>query len=606
MRAAIFKTIAAIAYRYRLALAAYLLMGISQTFAGLYATVLFQRLIDGLPAARQFGDAVGPLALYLGVMAANHILIYLEGIPRSVLYNGPFLWVKLRALEKIARIDYLAYQNLGTGSLVQIIENGAEAVRNIFNGFYLEIARSLLPQLILSLMFIRFYDAALFTVIVLGYGVLYLIAYALMVFWRREVERLLENQENFSKFSVRAFMEMVVFRINGRFKAEVERARGLADEIVRSRARIYLLQELFYTGFAFLVFFIQAGVVIHQARLIVAGASSVGALVALVTFIGTVFGPITGFSMAYVRYKMDAVTFARFQKFLALPDDPGLSREGRLKIVQGSITLENVTFAYPAQAGAEERPVLEDFSYTFAGGQITALVGESGGGKSTLARLALYLLKPTCGRVLVDGQDLAAADLEAFYQSAAYIPQEPPVFDGTLRENLVFDRHPNPVQLQAVIEQVGLAGWVRSLPAGLETLVGERGVKLSGGERQRLAFGRLLLQDPKIVVLDEPTSALDSLTEDFVIRNLRSFLRGRTVLIVAHRLQTVTAADEIVVLEAGRIVQRGRFDALVSSPGRFRELWEKQVTSLQNACPEEVGEPQMDTDEHGWKKDEKS
>ena len=575
MNGTIFKTMTAIARRYPLALAGFLLTGITQTFAGLYSLVLFQRLLDGLPQARQFADLISPLAGYIGLTALNHILIYLEGIPRSILHNGPFLWVKLRALEKIARIDYLAYQNLGTGNLVQLIENGAEATRNIFTGFYLQIARGLLPALVFNLIFIRYYDQTLFTIIVVGYGVLYLIAYSLMIFWRKEVEKLLENQENFSKFSVRAFMELVVFRINGRFQAEVERVRGISDEIVRARARIYLLQELFYTGFAFLVFFIQAGVVIHQVNLILSGASTVGTLVALVAFISGVFGPITGFSMAYVRYKMDAVTFARFQQFLNLPDDAGLRRARGLAVDKGRIEFDHVSFAYPGQEG--ERPVLSDFSFTFAGGKTTALVGESGGGKSTLARLVLSLLKPTGGRVLVDGQDLAEANLSSYYESVAYIPQEPPVFDGTLRENLVFDQQPDPARLEEVIRQVGLADWVRTLPAGLETVVGERGMKLSGGERQRLAFGRVLLQDPKIVILDEPTSALDSLTEDFVTHNLRRFLQGKTVLIVAHRLQTVTAADEIVVLEDGQILQQGRFEALLAAPGRFRELWEKQV-----------------------------
>ena len=574
--ASIHHTMLALARHYRWPLAAFLVLGISQTFAGLYALVLFQRLLDSLPGARHFSEVTAPLVGYLVLTAANHILIYLEGIPRSVLHNGPFLWVKLRALEKIARIDYLAYQDLGTGNLVQLVENGADATRNIFNGFYLEIARSLLPQLIFSLVFIRFYDQTLFVIIVAGYGALYLMAYYLMIFWRREVERLLENQENFSKFSVRAFMELVVFRIHGRFRAELERVRGISDEIVRSRAKIYLLQELFYTGFAFLVFFIQAGVVIHQANLILSGASTVGKLVALVSFIGVVFGPITGFSMAYVRYKMDAITFARFHAFLDLPDDPGLGRAQPIQVSAGCIAFEDVSFAYPAQSLEENRLVLDHFSFTFAGGQTTALVGESGAGKSTLIRLALALLRPTRGRVRVDGQDLAGVNLAHFYEAVAYIPQEPPVFDGTLRENLVFDRAPAPARLEEVIRQVGLEEWVRALPDGLETRVGERGIKLSGGERQRLAFGRVLLQDPRIVILDEPTSSLDSLTEDFVTRNLRAFLHGKTVIIVAHRLQTVTAADEIVVLEDGKILQQGSFDRLRSTPGRFQELWEKQ------------------------------
>ena len=567
----------AIARRYRLAVAAFLLFGISQTFVGLYAMVLFQRLLDALPKARQFTDLTWALAGYLGLTAVNHILIYLEGIPRSILDHGPLYWVKLRALEKISHIDYLAYQDLGTGNLVQLIENGAEATRNIFTKFYLGIVREMLPQLVFSLIFIRFYDQSLFTIILVGYGVLYLIAHYLMMFWRKEVEKLLANQENFSKFSVRAFMELVVFRINGRFKAEYERVQGISDDIVRSRAKIYLLQELFYTGFAFLVFLIQAGVVIHQVQLILTGASSVGTLVALVTFITWVFGPISGFSMAYVSYKMEVVTFVRFQNFLSLPDDVGFSRKKRVQVGAGCIALENVSFTYQGAGQEEERLVLEQFSYTFAGGKTTALVGESGGGKSTLVRLVMLLLKPTSGKVLIDGQDLSEVLLDSFYETVAYIPQEPPVFDGTLRENLTFDRTPDRERLNEVIRQVGLEEWVRGLPAGLETLIGERGIKLSGGERQRLAFGRVLLQDPKIVILDEPTSALDSLTEDFVTHNLRTFLRGRTVIIVAHRLQTVTAADEIIVLEDGHILQQGRFEALVAAPGRFRELWEKQA-----------------------------
>jgi ATP-binding cassette, subfamily B, bacterial len=573
----VFKTMRAIVRRYRLAVIAFLLLGISQTFVGLYSLVLFQRLLDRLPGALQLADLAWPLAAYLGLTAANHILIYLEGIPRSVLNHGPYLWVKLRALEKIARIDYLAYQDLGTGNLVQLIENGAEATRNIFLEFYLGIARSQLPSLIFSLIFIRFYDQALFTIIVLGYGVLYLAAYYLMIFWRKEVEKLLEKQENFSRFSVRAFMEMVVFRINSRFKAEFERVQGISDEIVRSRVKIYLLQELFYTGFAFLVFFIQAGVVVHQVNLILAGASTVGALVALLAFIGTVFGPITGFSMTYVRYKMDVITFTRFHRFLTLPDDAGLSGKKRLQIGAGRIEVDNVSLAYAVGGQENAHSVLENFSFTFAGGKTTALVGESGGGKSTLVRLILYLLKPASGMVRVDGQDLAEVSLESYYPAVAYIPQEPPVFDGTLRENLVFDNQPDPLLLNEVIRQVGLDEWVRRLPAGLDTQVGERGVKLSGGERQRLAFGRMLLQNPKIVIMDEPTSALDSLTEDFVSRNLHAFLHGKTVLIVAHRLQTVTAADEILVLEQGKILQHGRFEELVAQPGRFQELWEKQV-----------------------------
>lgn len=579
MHKTIFKTMLAISKRYQMPLIAFLVLGISQTFVGLFALVQFQRLLDALPKAGQLADLTSPLVAYLGLMAINHVLIYLEGIPHSFLQHGPFYWVKLRALEKISRIDYLAYQELGTGNLVQMIENGAEATRNIFTGFYLSIAREMLPQLVISLIFIRFYDESLFAVIAVGYGVLYLAAQSLMIFWRKEVEKMLNHQENFSKFSVRAFMELVVFRINGRMKAEFGRVEGISNEIVRSRAKIYLLQELFFTGFAFLVFLVQAGVVVHQTQLILAGASTVGTLVALIAFINTVFGPISNFSMAYVQYQMEVVTFSRFHKFLSLPDDPGLSQGKQVQVTRGTIAFEDVSFTYAGTGQEDNRLILNNFSFIFTGGKTIALIGESGGGKSTLMRLVMYLLKPTKGKICVDEQDLAEAQLSSYYEAVAYIPQEPPVFDGTLRENLAFDRQPNPQQLNEVICQVGLEEWVDGLPSGLETLVGERGIKLSGGERQRLAFGRILLQNPKIVILDEPTSALDSLTENFITQNLKAFLQGKTVILVAHRLQTVTLADEIIVLEDGHILQQGKFEQLAAIPGRFKELWEQQANT---------------------------
>ncbi len=226
MNQTIFKTILSISKENRWTLIAILVIGISQTFVGMYATVFFQRLIDGFPAAQQLNDLAPFLAGYIGLNVLNHILIYLEGIPSSILNHRVALWVKLRSLQKIARIDYQAYRDLGTGNLIQTIENGADATRNILSGFYLQIVRGILPQFIISLAFIRYYDQTLFLIILGGYGIFYLFSYALMRFLRREMEKMLTNQEDFSKFSVRAFMEMVVFRVNGRFKAEFERVKA--------------------------------------------------------------------------------------------------------------------------------------------------------------------------------------------------------------------------------------------------------------------------------------------------------------------------------------------------------------------------------------------
>jgi len=500
----------------------------------------------------------------------NHTLIYVEGIPSSMVMRGAYQKVKLLALEKISRIDFLAYQELGTGNLIQVIENGAEAVRKIFGEFYFGNVLGLV-QIGIGLYFIRYYDQTLFLIVLIGYGVFLLIANTLMRYLQNVLEKMLATQENFSKFSVRAFMELVVFRVNGRFKAEYERLQTLSDEIVRARVKVFLLQELSYTGFALLIFVVEALVVIQQASKILAGTSTLGVMVALVSFVRVVFWPIIGLGRSWMEYRLDAVSYSHLDRIFSLPDDPGLTQETALVVKNGTIVFDHVSFAYKGN------DVLDDFSLVIEPCKTTAFVGVSGGGKSTLVRLLLHLIKPDLGRVCVDGQDLASVNLDSYYREVAYIPQEPPIFDGTLRENLTFDRLTDLSRLDEVLKKTDLAELIQKLPQGLDTVVGERGVKLSGGERQRLAFGRIMLQDPRIVLLDEPTSALDSLTEDHVTREMVSFLNAKTVVIVAHRLQSVKSADRIIVLEQGRIVQSGRFDELVSTPGQFRQLWEKQT-----------------------------
>jgi ATP-binding cassette subfamily B protein len=568
------RTLIKICKEYRWALAFFLTTGISQTFIGLYAISYFQRLIDSLAGARQFGDVGRVLWWYIALTLANHVLIYLQGYPYSLLNHGAYQSTKLIAMKKVSRIDYLAYQNLGTGQLIQMVENGASATKSILNNFYLNLIRGILPTVIISFVFINYYDPTLLVIILAAYAVLFLASYFLMNYLRDAVDRMLSNQEDFSKFSTRGFMELVVFRVNNRFQKEFERVKHLSDEYVRSRAKIYLVQELFFTGFAILVFGLEIIMVIQQTNRILAGVSTVGTLVALVAFIKTVCNPISEFSYAYATYKLDLVTFHRFGEFLALPEDSGLDKSQSIHLNQGDIEFRNVAFSF------QNKPVLSNLSLTLEGGKTTALVGTSGAGKSTIVRLLMQLLKPEAGEVFVDGQDLSQVNLESFYGQMAYIPQDPPIFDGSLRENLIFDERGNDPQIQEVLTKVGLDDLVSRLPAGLETMIGERGIKLSGGERQRLAFGRVFIQNPKIVIMDEPTSALDSLTESFVTQNMTHLFKGKTVIIIAHRLQTVKDADQILVLENGRVIQEGRFESLVAAAGKFQHLWDAQTAVM--------------------------
>uniref|UniRef100_UPI00289FFE4E ATP-binding cassette domain-containing protein n=1 Tax=Brevundimonas sp. TaxID=1871086 RepID=UPI00289FFE4E len=220
-----------------------------------------------------------------------------------------------------------------------------------------------------------------------------------------------------------------------------------------------------------------------------------------------------------------------------------------------------------------------DVSFFAPPGTTTALVGPSGAGKSTIVKLALRLLDPQEGRVLIDGRDARDVTQASLRAAVALVPQDVALFNDTLAANIAFARpDADEVQVWAAAEAAELADFIRGLPEGMQTKVGERGLKLSGGERQRVGIARALLADPCILILDEATSALDSRTEAAIQKTLRKARNGRTTLVVAHRLSTVADADQILVLKAGRIVERGAHHELVARQGgEYAALWKKQT-----------------------------
>lgn len=249
-------------------------------------------------------------------------------------------------------------------------------------------------------------------------------------------------------------------------------------------------------------------------------------------------------------------------------DLPACAHEGGARI-----DFEDVSFRHSARSTG-----LEDIRFTIAPGRTTALVGPSGSGKSTIVKLALRLLDPQSGRVLIDGQDARSVTQASLRQAVALVPQDVALFNDTLAANIGFARpQADEAAIWAAAEAAELGDFIRALPDGLNTRVGERGLKLSGGERQRVGLARALLAEPQLLILDEATSALDSRTEAAIQATLRRARQNRTTLVVAHRLSTIADADEILVLKAGRIVERGRHEALVANGGEYAVLWKKQT-----------------------------
>ena len=240
--------------------------------------------------------------------------------------------------------------------------------------------------------------------------------------------------------------------------------------------------------------------------------------------------------------------------------------------IAGEVVFEHVNFEYTPGV-----PVLRDVSFAAPAGSTTALVGSSGSGKSTLISLVMAFNRPLSGRVLVDGRDLASIRLRDYRSQLGVVLQDNFLFDGTVGANIRYGRPDATHEAIRAVSRIAHADeFIEKFPDKYQTVVGERGVKLSGGQRQRVAIARAILADPRILVLDEATSSLDSESEAMIQDGLRALRRGRTTFVIAHRLSTIQSADQILVLEEGRIVERGTHDELLGAGGRYRQLYDKQ------------------------------
>jgi ABC-type multidrug transport system fused ATPase/permease subunit len=328
-----------------------------------------------------------------------------------------------------------------------------------------------------------------------------------------------------------------------------------------------MIHEAFFALFALLVIMIKLAVLVYGARSLLAGHSSIGTLAAMIMFVDQIYSPIAIFNVLYVEYKLDLVAYRRFEETLNGPEDSNLYAGKEVDVLRGKVEFRDVSFGY------EGRGVLHHVTFSIEPGCSTAIIGASGSGKSTIIKLMLGLLKKSSGQILVDGTDINRLKLDSLYRHLSYISQEAPVFDTSIRENILFDEELPDEEIYRILEQAQLKEKVLELPEGLETKIGERGMKLSGGERQRLAFGRVLAQQRKLVILDEPVSALDNKTEKSLMDTMLRTFAGKTLVIVAHRLRSIRDVDTIILLRNGEIVGIGNFDSLMAYCPYFRELW---------------------------------
>jgi len=299
-----------------------------------------------------------------------------------------------------------------------------------------------------------------------------------------------------------------------------------------------------------------------------------GDFLAFTLYLGFMIAPILQMSNIGSQLTEAFAGLDRTEEIMNLPlEDDGTKRNLRIPNIKGDIVFDNVAFAYE-----EGKEVVKEICFEAPAGSVTALVGTSGSGKTTIAGLAASFLNPDSGIITVDGHDLQQISLESFRSQLGVVLQDDFLFEGTIKENILFPRpDATEEQLQQAVHAAHVQEFTNRFEDGLDTLIGERGVKLSGGQRQRIAIARAVLANPRILILDEATSNLDTESETLIQASLKELMKGRTTFVIAHRLSTIRQADQILVIEQGNIVERGQHDELIAKEGRYYQLYTYQA-----------------------------
>ena len=398
----------------------------------------------------------------------------------------------------------------------------------------------------------------------------------------------------------------LLVKLFGRPEEEDKNFRRGARRVADIGVQQAMYSRVFFVSLTLVAALATAIVYGVGGRLAIHGAFEVGTVVALTAYLNRLYGPLTALSNVQVDVMTALVSFERVFEVLDLPpaidDKPDASELARDLDGSATIEFEQVNFRYPMATevslasleavaildNTPERQILHDVSFRAEPGQLVALVGPSGAGKTTISQLVTRMYDVQDGAVRVGGRDVRDVTLASLRGSVGVVTQDAHLFHDTIRANLLYARpEATEAELWAAIDAAQIGDLVRSLPDGLDTVVGDRGYRLSGGEKQRIAIARLLLKAPDIVVLDEATAHLDSESEAAVQEALRHALTGRTSLVIAHRLSTVREADQILVVDDGRIVQRGHHDELIDAGGLYAELYRTQFKSQATGVPDQ-------------------
>jgi subfamily B ATP-binding cassette protein MsbA len=481
--------------------------------------------------------------------------------------------MRIKVQAHIGRLPVRYYDSNKAGALVSRIMSDVEGVRNLVGTGLVEFIGALMTAVFAFILLLTI-NAPL-TLLALAFLSVFGLILRKAFAWIRPIFR--ERARINAEVSGRLTESISGVRVVKGFHGEAREAEAFSAGALRLFENVrksLFAQSVIGLASTILMGIVSVTVMIVGGRMLLSSAMTLGEFFSYTLYMGLMVAPV--FQIVSIGSQLTEA-FAgldRTREVLAeSPEDEDPLRTLRLDNIRGHIVFDNVSFEYDPG-----RPVLRDIALEAVPGTVTALVGSSGSGKSTLIGLVAAFAKPTSGRILVDGVDLSSVRLDSYRSQLGVVLQDNFLFDGSIRENILFGR---PDASDADLLRAGSIARVDefalSLENGYDTIVGERGVKLSGGQRQRVAIARAILADPRILILDEATSSLDTESEALIQEGLAALMKGRTTFVIAHRLSTIRTADQIIVLEAGSILERGTHAALLALEGRYFDLYTRQA-----------------------------